>query len=178
MKRQSWSQNLRSLSQKTKKRGNNAVTRRFGKYSFQKTTSKILVRAFWNFKLMVLHHRNCRIHATLIPNLVKPLIYVVCTALWYLQRGQTLLKLIFTVQQNILYLKLSQNEDLYLEKKSQKLCDTKVWKWLHKDLSLLCEIHEQQIHCEKIYMLRVLPCNTTNFNYGHICKICYNLEYI
>ena len=32
LKRQSWSQNLRSQSQKTKKRGNNAFTRRFGKY--------------------------------------------------------------------------------------------------------------------------------------------------
>ena len=44
-KRQSWSQNLRSLSQKTKKRGNNAVTRRFGKYSFQdKQTQKQMIR--------------------------------------------------------------------------------------------------------------------------------------
>ena len=106
------------------------------------------------------------------------LIYMYCTVI--LTKGVKLFwnsslrcnKIFFTL------LKLSQKEDLYLEKKSQKLCDTKVWKWLHKDLSLLCEIHEQQIHCDKIYMLRVLPCNITDFNYGHICKICYNLEYI
>ena len=35
LKKHSWSQNLKLLSQKTKKRGNNAVSRRFGKYSFQ-----------------------------------------------------------------------------------------------------------------------------------------------
>ena len=36
--------------------------------------NSILVRAFWNFKLKVLLYlRNCRLHATLIPNLVKPL---------------------------------------------------------------------------------------------------------
>ena len=92
---------MKSLTQKTKNRGNNAVSRRFGKYSFQKTRTKIevflalpcwlsqlnwesqqgrgrktsiLVRAFWNFKLQVPKYpRNCRLHATLIPNLVKPL---------------------------------------------------------------------------------------------------------
>ena len=38
-----------------------------------KTTS-VLVQAFWNFKLKVLKYsRNCRLHNTLIPNLVKPL---------------------------------------------------------------------------------------------------------
>ena len=36
-KRQSWSQNLRSLSQKTKVLTNNVLTRRFGKYSFEAT---------------------------------------------------------------------------------------------------------------------------------------------
>ena len=37
----------------------------------------VLVRAFWNFKRKVLKYpRNCRLHATLIPNLVKPLIYI------------------------------------------------------------------------------------------------------
>ena len=37
-------------------------------------TTLILVRAFWNFKLKVLKYsRNCSLHATLIPNLVKPL---------------------------------------------------------------------------------------------------------
>ena len=35
LKKRSWSQNLRSLSQKTKIWCNNAVSRRFGKYSFQ-----------------------------------------------------------------------------------------------------------------------------------------------
>ena len=36
-----------------------------------------LVRAFWNFKRKVLKYpRNCRPHATLIPNLVKPLITI------------------------------------------------------------------------------------------------------
>ena len=36
--------------------------------------SPILVPAFWNFKLKVLKYpKNCRLHATLIPNLVKPL---------------------------------------------------------------------------------------------------------
>ena len=37
-----------------------------------------LIRAFWNLKLKVLKYpRNCRLHATLIPNLVKPLnIYI------------------------------------------------------------------------------------------------------
>ena len=39
--------------------------------------TSILVRVFWNFKLKVLKYpRNCRLHATLIPNLVKPLTYV------------------------------------------------------------------------------------------------------
>ena len=33
-KKGSWSQNLRSLSQKTKILTNNVITRRFGKYSF------------------------------------------------------------------------------------------------------------------------------------------------
>mgnify|MGYP007123555277 CR=1 FL=1 len=38
----------------------------------------VLVRAFWNFKRKVLKYpRNCRLHATLIPNLVKPLIYTI-----------------------------------------------------------------------------------------------------
>ena len=38
-------------------------------------TTSILVRAFWNFKCKVLKYsRNCIIHYTLIPNLVKPLI--------------------------------------------------------------------------------------------------------
>ena len=34
-KKGSWSQNLRSLSQKTKILTNNVITRKFGKYSFQ-----------------------------------------------------------------------------------------------------------------------------------------------
>ena len=34
-KKRSWSQNLRSLSQKTKNRGNNALSRRFGRQPFQ-----------------------------------------------------------------------------------------------------------------------------------------------
>ena len=41
-------------------------------------TTSILVWAFWNFKHKVLKYsRNCSLHNTLIPNLVKPLI--VCT---------------------------------------------------------------------------------------------------
>ena len=37
----------------------------------------ILVWTFWNFKLKVLNYsRNCILHATLIPNLVKPLLYI------------------------------------------------------------------------------------------------------
>ena len=37
----------------------------------------ILVRAFWNFKLKVLKYpRNCSLHNTLIPNLVKLLNYI------------------------------------------------------------------------------------------------------
>ena len=47
---------------------------------FQTTTTRktpILVRTFWNFKLKVLNYsRNCSLHATLIPNLVKPLKYI------------------------------------------------------------------------------------------------------
>ena len=40
-------------------------------------TTSILVRAFWNFKLKVLKYsRNCSLHNTLIPNLVKPLTYL------------------------------------------------------------------------------------------------------
>ena len=40
-------------------------------------TTSILVRAFWNFKRKVLKYsRNCSLHNTLIPNLVKPLIYI------------------------------------------------------------------------------------------------------
>ena len=36
----------------------------------------ILVGTFWNFKFEVLNYsRNCSFHATLIPNLVKPLNY-------------------------------------------------------------------------------------------------------
>ena len=39
-------------------------------------TTSILVRAFWNFKRKVLKYsRNCSLHNTLIPNLVKPYIY-------------------------------------------------------------------------------------------------------
>ena len=42
-------------------------------------TTSILVRAFWNFFLKVLKYsRNCSLHNTLIPNLVKPLMYIVC----------------------------------------------------------------------------------------------------
>ena len=41
--------------------------------------TSILILAFWNFKLQVLKHpRNCRLHATLILNLTKPPIYIVC----------------------------------------------------------------------------------------------------
>ena len=37
----------------------------------------IWVRTFWNFKLKVLNYsRNCSLHATLIPNSVKPLTYI------------------------------------------------------------------------------------------------------
>ena len=40
-------------------------------------TTSILVRAFWIFFLKVLKYsRNCSLHNTLIPNLVKPLIYM------------------------------------------------------------------------------------------------------
>ena len=40
-------------------------------------TTSILVRAFWNFKLKVLKYsKNCSLHNTLIPNLVKPLMYL------------------------------------------------------------------------------------------------------
>ena len=40
-------------------------------------TTTILVRAFWNFKLEVLKYpQNSRLHATLITNLVKPLMYL------------------------------------------------------------------------------------------------------
>ena len=40
-------------------------------------TTSILVRAFWNFKFKVLKQpRNCNLHATWIPNLVKPLMYI------------------------------------------------------------------------------------------------------
>ena len=40
-------------------------------------TTSILVRAFWNFKCKVLKYsRNCSLHNTLIPNLVKPLKYI------------------------------------------------------------------------------------------------------
>ena len=39
--------------------------------------TSILVLAFWNFKLRVLKYpRNCRLHVTLILNLVKPLMYI------------------------------------------------------------------------------------------------------
>ena len=42
-------------------------------------TTSILVRAFWNFKCKVLKYsRNCSLHNTLIPNLVKPLMYIYC----------------------------------------------------------------------------------------------------
>ena len=52
---------------------------------FQKTRTKIEVflslpcwlSQFWNFKLKVLEYsRNCSLHATLIPTLVKPLLYI------------------------------------------------------------------------------------------------------
>ena len=40
-------------------------------------TTSILVRTFWNFKCKVLKYsRNCSLHNTLIPNLVKPLMYI------------------------------------------------------------------------------------------------------
>ena len=40
-------------------------------------TTSILIRAFWNFKRKVLKYsRNCSLHSTLIPNLVKPLMYI------------------------------------------------------------------------------------------------------
>ena len=40
-------------------------------------TSSILVRAFWNFKLKVLKYsRNYSLHNTLIPNFLKPLMYI------------------------------------------------------------------------------------------------------
>ena len=45
--------------------------------SAQLAVSVFLVRTFWNFKLKVLKYsRNCSLHATLIPNLLKPLIYI------------------------------------------------------------------------------------------------------
>ena len=41
-------------------------------------TTSILVRAFWNFKCKVLKYsRICSLHNTFIPNLVKPLMYIV-----------------------------------------------------------------------------------------------------
>ena len=41
-------------------------------------TTSMLVRAFWNFKLKVLNYpRNCIFHNILIPNSVKPLMYIV-----------------------------------------------------------------------------------------------------
>ena len=40
-------------------------------------TTSILVWAFWNFKCQVLKYfRTCSLHNTLIPNLVKPLLYM------------------------------------------------------------------------------------------------------
>ena len=40
-------------------------------------TNSILVRAFWNFKCKILKYsRTCSLHNTLIPNLVKPLIFM------------------------------------------------------------------------------------------------------
>ena len=51
--------------------------RGFTKFGSGFRTTSILVRTFWNFKLKVLKYsRNCSLHATLIPNLVKPLIYI------------------------------------------------------------------------------------------------------
>ena len=41
------------------------------------------VRTFWNFKLKVLNYsRNCSLHATLIPNLVKTLMYTFLSQSW------------------------------------------------------------------------------------------------
>ena len=60
LKRQSWSQNLRSLSQKTKKRGNNAVTRRFGKYSFYLVLclSQLMKNSFQSKVILILSPFN------------------------------------------------------------------------------------------------------------------------
>ena len=42
-------------------------------------TTSMLVRGFWNFKRKVLKYsRNCSLHNTLIPNLVKSLMYILC----------------------------------------------------------------------------------------------------
>ena len=39
--------------------------------------TSILVRAFWNFKCKILKYsRTCSLHNTLIPNLVKPLMFM------------------------------------------------------------------------------------------------------
>ena len=44
--------------------------------------TSILVLAFWNFKLKVLKYpSNCRLHATMILNLMKPLMYIHCMML-------------------------------------------------------------------------------------------------
>ena len=44
-----------------------------------------LVRAFWNFNRKVLNYsKNCSLHNTLIPNLVKPLMYYVVVLSIYL----------------------------------------------------------------------------------------------
>ena len=58
-------------------------------------TTSILVRAFWNFKRKFLKYsRNCSLHSTLIPNLVKPLMYVVrCTLYILVYQGMGISKL-------------------------------------------------------------------------------------
>ena len=86
------------------------------KLKFQKARTKIdvgrlrttstLVRAFWNFKLEVLKYpRNCSLQSTLIPNLVKPLLYLLwwcCAWSWWLMhcyyfRNQVIFILIFMI---------------------------------------------------------------------------------
>ena len=55
-------------------------------------TTSIFVRAFWNFEFKVLKYpRNCRLHATLIQNLVKPLKYTLTKSLYIIPAVSSLL---------------------------------------------------------------------------------------